>query len=119
MARKRRPMGALEDHVMEYLWAIDAPVSAADVHQAVAPDLAYTTMTTVLTRLVDKGRLERARAGRYFVFAPLSSEADHRASSMTDTLGAAGDHAAVLSKFVDSLATDDAKVLRRLLDEDA
>ena len=97
MARKRRPMGALEDHVMEYLWALDAPASAAEVHQAVAPELAYTTMTTVLTRLVDKGRLQRARAGRSFVYVPLSSEADHRASSMTDTLGAAGDRAAVLS----------------------
>ena len=118
MARKRRPMGALEDHVMEYLWALDAPASAVEVHQGVAPELAYTTMTTVLTRLVDKGRLQRARAGRSFVYVPLSSEADHRASSMTDTLGAAGDRTAVLSRFVDSLATDDVEVLRRLLDED-
>ena len=46
----RRPMGALEDHVMEYLWALGAPASPGDVHAAVAPELAYTTIMTVLTR---------------------------------------------------------------------
>ena len=53
----RRPMGALEDHVMEYLWAVDAPATPREVHQAVAPELAYTTVTTVLTRLAAKGRV--------------------------------------------------------------
>lgn len=118
MAPKRRAMGALEEHVMDYLWAVDAPASAADVQHAVGPELAYTTMTTVLTRLVDKGRLERARAGRSFVYSPVRSEAEHRAATMTDTLGAAVDRTAVLSRFIDALATDDVDVLRRILDED-
>ena len=34
--------------------------AAPEVHQAVAPDLAYTTVTTVLSRLWAKGRVERA-----------------------------------------------------------
>ncbi|MDW3221074.1 MAG: BlaI/MecI/CopY family transcriptional regulator [Acidimicrobiales bacterium] len=118
MTLRRRAMGALEEHVMDYLWAVDAPASAADVQHAVAPELAYTTMTTVLTRLVDKGRLERARVGRSFVYSPVRSEAEHRAATMTDTLGAAVDRTAVLSRFIDSLATDDVDVLRRILDED-
>ena len=55
----RRPMGALEDQVMDYLWMIDDPVTPSEVHEAVAPELAYTTVMTVLSRLFDKGRLER------------------------------------------------------------
>lgn len=113
----RRPMGALEDHVMTYLWAVER-AAAPEVHQAVAPDLAYTTVTTVLTRLWEKGRVDRNRRGRSFVYSPVRSEAEHRADSMTTTLGAAVDRAAVLSSFVDGLTASDVEVLRDLLDED-
>ncbi len=114
----RRPMGALEDHVMEYLWAVDAPATPREVHQAVAPELAYTTVTTVLTRLAAKGRVVRARRGRSFVYAPVRSEADHRADEMRTSLGDAADRGAVLSSFVDTLGTDDLDTLRLLLGED-
>ena len=119
MPRTRRPMGALEDHVMEFLWALDAPASAPDVHSAVAPELAYTTVTTILTRLVHKGRLRRDREGRSFCYAPVRSEADFRATKMSETLGASGDRDAVLSSFVDALGPDDVDTLRRILDDEA
>ena len=117
MTSTRRPMGALEDHVMAYLWAVEE-AAAPEVHQAVAPDLAYTTVTTVLSRLWDKGRVERTRRGRSYVYSPVRSEAQHRADTMTTTLGAAADRAAVLSTFVDALDANDVAVLRDLLDED-
>jgi BlaI family transcriptional regulator, penicillinase repressor len=46
-----------------------------DVRQVVAASrpLAYTTIMTVLERLVKKGRLTRRRAGRAFVYAPAAS----------------------------------------------
>ena len=113
----RRAMGALEDHVMAYLWAVEH-AAAPEVHQAVAPDLAYTTVTTVLSRLWGKGRVERARCGRAYVYSPVRSEAEHRADSMTTTLGAAADRAAVLSSFVDGLTANDIAVLRDLLGGD-
>ena len=112
---QRRPMGALEEHAMDYLWAIGSPASPADVHQAIAPELAYTTVTTVLTRLADKGRLERARHGRSFVYSPVRSEAEHRADAMQTTLGHAADRGAVLSSFVDTLDTNDLDMLRDLI----
>ena len=115
----RRPMGALEDHVMQYLWTVDSAASPTEVHQAVAPELAYTTVTTVLTRLAEKGRVQRSRNGRSFVYAPVRSEAAHRADAMTTTLGVAADRAAVLSSFVDALDAKDVAVLRDLLDGDA
>ena len=117
MTSTRRPMGALEDHVMAYLWAVEE-AAAPEVHQAVAPDLAYTTVTTVLSRLWEKGRVERSRRGRSYVYSPVRSEAEHRADSMTTTLGAAADRAAVLSSFVDGLTPNDVEVLRDLLDQD-
>lgn len=118
MGRKRRAMGALEDHVMEYLWALDTPATPAAVHHAVAPELAYTSVTTVLTRLCEKGRLERSKHGRSFVYSPASSEADHRAEAMTSSLGGAADRAAVLSRFVDALEPGDVAALRSILAEE-
>ena len=59
----RRPIGALEKQVMDYLWMINEPVTPSEVHEAIAPELAYTTVMTVLSRLYDKGRLERERQG--------------------------------------------------------
>ena len=114
----RRPMGALEDHVMAYLWAIGAPASPREVHQAVAPELAYTTLTTVLTRLAEKGRLVRSQRGRTFTYSPVRSEAEHRADAMTTSLSSAADRALVLSTFVDSLDPKDLADLRELVGED-
>ena len=111
-------MGALEDQVMEYLWTVGAPAAPAEVHQAIAPELAYTTLTTVLTRLWEKSRVERSRKGRSYVYAPVRTEAEHRADAMTTTLGAAANRPAVLSNFVEALDTQDLAVLRRLLDEE-
>lgn len=117
MTSNRRPMGALEDNAMQYLWAVGV-ATPAEVHQAIAPELAYTTVTTVLARLLEKERIERTRRGRSFAYSPLQSEAEHRAGAMSTTLGAAADRSAVLSNFVDALDPADLVVLRELLDED-
>ena len=114
MTSTRRPMGALEDDVMAYLWAVEE-ATAPEVHQAVGADLAYTTVTTVLSRLWEKGRVERSRPGRSYLYSPVRSEAEHRADAMNSTLGAAEDRGAVLSSFVDALSAKDVAVLRDLL----
>lgn len=115
---KRRPKGALEENVMEYLWLVGSPASPSEVHAVVAPELAYTTITTVLMRLSEKGRLDRERSGRAFVYSPVRSEADFRAGVMRTSLGDAADRQAVLSSFVETLDADDLDVLRGLLDGD-
>lgn len=115
---KRRPMGALENEIMSYLWATDGPATPAEVHQAVAPDLAYTTVMTVLTRLWEKELLTREAKGRGYAYAPVRSEAEHRAGQMQTTLANSGDRDAVLSSFVASLGAHDATMLRQLLSGD-
>lgn len=114
----RRPMGALEDQVIEYLWAVDAPTPASAVHKAVAPELAYTSITTVLTRLWEKGRVDRTSLGRSYVYTAAATEAEHRAGAMSNTLDGAGNRSEVLSRFVDTLDSDDLTVLRDLLGSD-
>ena len=111
----RRPMGALEDEIMAYLWATQSPATPAEVHPAVAPDLAYTTVTTVVTRLWAKKRLTRRARGRGFVYSPVRSEAQHRAELMQTALESSADREAVLSSFVASLNRADAAKLRNLL----
>ncbi len=112
----KRPLGALEDAVMEFVWSADGPVTPSVVQQAVAPELAYTTVMTILTRLWQKNLLTRDREGRAYAYAPARSEADHRAGQMQDTMRVAGDRMAVLSSFVDTLGTDELEALRKLLE---
>lgn len=114
----RRPTGALEGQVMAYLWATGGPATPAEVHQAVAPDLAYTTVMTVLTRLWEKGTLARESRGRAYAYEPVRSEAQHRAREMRTALDASARRDEVLSSFVAALAPHDAEVLRRLLGGD-
>lgn len=115
---RKRPLGALEEEVMEYLWAVGAPSTPSEVHAAIAPELAYTTVMTVLTRLWEKGRLIRERRGRAYGYEPVSSEAEYRAGSMATSLSEAGNRAAVLSSFVEALDDDDLVELRQLLERD-
>ena len=111
----RRPMGGLEDEIMAYLWAAAAPATPAEVHQAVAPDLAYTTVMTVMTRLWAKELLTRESKGRGYAYSPVRTEAEHRAEVMQTTLDHSADREAVLSSFVASLNRSDAEKLRNLL----
>lgn len=113
----KRAMGALEDEIMAYLWTIDAPTTPGEVHAAIAPDLAYTTVMTVLTRLWDKGILGRQPKGRGYAYSPVRSEADHRAGQMRSTLDASDDRNAVLSSFVQALTPRDLTRLRTLIAE--
>ncbi len=113
----RRATGELEEAVLRFVWAMDAPVTPAEVHESVAPDLAYTTVMTVMTRLHQKGRLERERRGRAYAYWAPDGEASHRAGQMRNQLSSADNRDAVLSSFVEKLSDAEAAELRRLLTE--
>lgn len=115
---KRRPMGALESEVLAALWAAGRPMTPRETLGAlVADDLAYTTVMTILTRLWQKGVVEREQVGRAYVYTPRVSEADLAATRMHEQLARAGDKEAALSRFVGSLSRRDERLLRRLLDD--
>ena len=64
----------LELHCLRVLWDLKEG-SVKDVRSAIAGSrqLAYTTVMTVLDRLVKKGGLERKKSGRSFIYVPLLS----------------------------------------------
>lgn len=113
---ERRAMGALEAEVLGHLWERGEPATPGEVQAAVGQDLAYTTVMTILTRLWQKGLVERHRDGRAYAYAPKLSEAEYAAQRMQAVLGAASDRQAVLSTFTEGLPKRDVALLRQLLD---
>ena len=65
-----RVLGDLEARVMEVLWNHDKALSVQDVCRSLGEGTNYKTIMTVLTRLVDKGLLQRHREGRAFLYRP-------------------------------------------------
>jgi predicted transcriptional regulator len=113
---ERRPVGALETAVLECLWAAPGPVAPREVLERVDSELAYTTVVTILTRLVDKGIVERERQGKVYVYQPTVSEADLVAGRMAAALASAGDRQATLSRFVEGLSKRETRALRVVLE---
>ncbi len=71
-------LGPLERRVMEQLWHA-GPSTVGETREAlnsgaVSP-LAYTTVMTILVRLLEKGYLARAREGRQYRYQALFDEA--------------------------------------------
>ncbi|MFI2642035.1 BlaI/MecI/CopY family transcriptional regulator [Streptomyces sp. NPDC018610] len=114
---ERRPAGELEAAVMAALWAAGVPLTPAQVQAEVASDLARTTVTTILTRLYEKGTLDRERQGRAYVYRPLQDPHGLTALRMHSELNRDSDRETVLARFVAQLNPDDEQVLRRLLED--
>ncbi len=115
MTTKRRPHGDLEAQVLRIVWSADEPVTPGEVLDRIDAKIAYTTAMTVLTRLWEKGLLERERDGKAYRYRPVVTEAELTAGRMQRSLQAADDREAVLSRFVETLSEDEVVTLRRLL----
>lgn len=68
---KRLPDAELE--VMQAVWSLEAPVTAAAVQQKVPSDWKATSVLTFLSRLCDKGFLSCEKEGRQNLYTPLVS----------------------------------------------
>ena len=72
-----RHLGALETAVMEVLWIGRATTVRAVLSQLQrTPSPGYTTVATIMTRLVDKGLLYRERSGKTDVYRPAYDRAE-------------------------------------------
>lgn len=111
----RRAMGALEAEVLAHLWASADALVPAQVREAMADPPAYTTVMTILTRLWQKGLVDREPRGRAFAYRPVVSEADLAAQRMRATLEATTDREAALSRFVSALSRREERALRKIL----
>jgi len=72
----RRGPGELEGDVLAALWAAPGPVSPAAVQAAVAGELAYNTVHTILTRLCEKRLVTRVPAARGTRYCPTKDAAE-------------------------------------------
>ncbi|MCF3184302.1 BlaI/MecI/CopY family transcriptional regulator [Streptomyces polychromogenes] len=113
---ERRPAGELEAGVLAALWAADGPLTPAQVQQALGGSLARTTVTTILSRLHEKGTVVRKRSGRGFAYVPTEDASGLTARRMHAELAKDEDRGAVLSRFVSQLSDEDERLLRALLD---
>jgi predicted transcriptional regulator len=119
MTGDRRAWGGLADEVLRVLADADRPLTPAQVREALGGELAYTTVMTVLGRLVDKGVATRERVGRAYAYTAINDQAELTARQMHRLLDARDDdRARVLARFVDVLSTEDEKILGDLLGPD-
>ena len=111
-----RPLGKLEQLVMEVLWARgDGTVREVLSHRSIQ-GRAYTTIMTTLSRLHRKGLLEREGEGNAYRYRPRCDRREHGREVALDVmrqlLKEEGD--VVLSAFVDVASDEDEAHLRRL-----
>ncbi|WP_247614627.1 BlaI/MecI/CopY family transcriptional regulator [Streptomyces tagetis] len=112
---RRRGQGELEALVLAALREAQAPETAGGVQERLGGDLAYTTVITILTRLLEKGAVSRERAGRSFTWTAAADQAGLAARKMRKVLDAESDREAVLASFVTGLGPADERLLRELL----
>ncbi|RPE37949.1 putative transcriptional regulator [Streptomyces sp. Ag109_O5-1] len=112
---RRRAQGALETQVLTALHTAGGPVTAGWVRERLAADLAYTTVMTVLARLLAKDAVTRRREGRSCLWTPAADGAGLAALKMRRVLDGEQDRQAVLASFITTLPKDDEQLLRRLL----
>lgn len=101
---------------MEYVWRPPlGEVTVRDVADELT-EYAYTTIATVLDRLVEKGVLRRRVAKHTKYYVPIGSSGAHTAVLMHETLVADSDQASALRRFVSGLNPAQAALLREALD---
>jgi predicted transcriptional regulator len=111
----RRGRGDLKQQVLTLLLGSDAAMTPAEVREAIDPDLAYTTVMTVLNRLAEQGLVARHRAGRAFAYSAVVDQAEVTARQMRRLLDSGTDRVAVLRRFLGVLDADDERALVDLL----
>jgi len=114
---QRRGYGDLAQAILDLVGQAGAPVTPAQVRDALGRELAYTTVMTVMARLYDRGLLARKRSGRAFAYTVVGDPAQVTARRMHRILDVDADRAGVLARFVDGLTGEDEHLLRALLDQ--
>jgi predicted transcriptional regulator len=106
-------LGPLEAEVTRTVWRARGPVTVRDLvgrlNESRAEPLAYTTVMTVMSRLVAKGVLSRERRGRGYVYEPVA--ADAAGIAVRNVVRDFGD--AAVAHFVDEVR-DNPELMRRL-----
>jgi predicted transcriptional regulator len=108
--------GSLQAQVMRAVWRL-GEATVDDVRGALPPSgrAAYTTIQTVMNRLLDRGMLERRRRGKAFVYKARYPEAELVARSIRERLAGASTDARTpaLLSLIEGLDEDELDELAR------
>lgn len=71
-----RVLGELEREIMDFVWPSNQPVTVRSVFESISRDrkIAYTTVMTIMGRLVSKGVLVRKLKGSSYLYEPKVSK---------------------------------------------
>ena len=108
--RETRERGDLQAEVMATVWRLgEAKVDDVREAQPPAERSAYTTLQTVMNRLVERGLLTRERQGKTYVYSPEHEEAEYLAQTIGERLADASPTArrAALVNLVGQLGETD------------
>ncbi|HKP21490.1 MAG TPA: BlaI/MecI/CopY family transcriptional regulator [Thermoleophilaceae bacterium] len=108
--------GALQLEVMRTVWRLEeATVDDVRAAQPLSRRAAYTTIQTVMNRLLDRGLLDRKRRGKAFVYRARYPESEYVARSMRERLAGASANARrpALLSLVEGLEQDELEELAR------
>ncbi len=110
-------LGPLEKKIMDLLWRRDdATVRWVVDRLRKKEDVAYTTVMTVMSRLVEKGVLRRESAGRAYVYRPARTKEefleDKARTQVRALVNDFGDMA--LAHFADEIENADPERMKRL-----
>jgi len=105
---------------MRAIWRLERG-SVDDVRAALPKKQrgAYTTVQTILNRLVERGLLRREKRGKAFIYKPKVSEVDYVARSLNRTLAGASEKArlAALANLVGGLDQSEMEEINSLANE--
>ncbi|MDT0266680.1 BlaI/MecI/CopY family transcriptional regulator [Streptomyces sp. DSM 44915] len=110
----RRGQGELEALVLSALRAA-GPLTAVELQERLDGDLAYSTVMTILSRLLTKRAVTRERVGRAYLWRAAADVPGLAALRMRRVLDGQRDREAVLASFVSALSPHDERLLRDLL----
>lgn len=117
-------LGELETQVMEIIWRSTEPLSVADVLKVLGRKrpIAYTTVQTIMTRLVEKGVLTRKFDDSSYLYQSKVSRENFVAKSVhtifATTVSALGQEAVTyFVKEIKKLSPSKRQELLKILDE--
>lgn len=116
-------LGELENDIMEILW-LHGEAAVREVHQLLEQHrkIAYTTVMTVMSRLAEKGILNRRKEGHAFIYSPVSSREEFTNTVVGSVIsGLVRDFGtSAISQFLESVDEEElenAEELARLIEE--
>jgi len=114
-----RPLGTLEQLVMDRIWAWGHPVAVREVLEDLQRErtLAYTTVMTVMDNLRRKGMLTREKDGRAYLYKAAQTREQHTAAFMGEVLAGGADTAVTLLHFLEHIPPEEVASLRNALDD--